>query len=272
MTMSKSMQATEHNHKPVLVIKLGGSMIDHISESFYKSFCELTKRYQCVVVHGGGPAITSLLEDLNIKGEFFEGLRKTTAETLEVVTMTLGGTVSAQVTSAFTKQGVPCVGLKGSDGGLLKARLINEEKLGLVGDIEEVNVTLIQEILKQNYIPVIAPLATTSDDQMVNVNADIAAAAVANALKADKLLFVTDVPGILHEGEMITQITPEEIQQLITDGVIYGGMIPKVKSAVNALSVHLNEVLIVSGEQSLVQGDVIKGTTIYQEMKEGVVK
>ncbi|GGF20168.1 acetylglutamate kinase [Halobacillus andaensis] len=272
MTMSKSMQATERNHKPVLVIKLGGSMIDKISESFYKSFCELTKHYQCVVVHGGGPAITSLLEDLNIKGEFFEGLRKTTAETLEVVTMTLGGTVSAQVTSAFTKQGVPCVGLKGSDGGLLKARFINKEKLGFVGDIEEVNVSLIQQIIQQNYIPVIAPLATTAEGQMVNVNADVAAAAVASALKAEKLLFVTDVPGILNQGEVIPQTTPEEIQQLIADDVIYGGMIPKVKSAVNALSEHLHEVLIVSGEQSLVQGNVIKGTTIYQDVKEGVVK
>ncbi|MCP3030953.1 acetylglutamate kinase [Halobacillus sp. A1] len=272
MTMSKSMQAIERKQKPVLVIKLGGSMINHLSESFYKSFCELKKRYQCVVVHGGGPAITALLEDLNIKGEFFEGLRKTTAETLEVVTMTLGGTVSAQVTSAFTKQGVPCVGLKGSDGGLLQARLIDEEKLGFVGEIEGVNGGLIQQILEKDYIPVIAPLATTADGQMVNVNADVAAAAVANALNAEKLLFVTDVPGIMNEGEIIERTTPEEIESMITAGVIYGGMIPKVKSAVNALSEHLHEVLVVSGEQSLVQGDVIKGTTIHQTVKEGVVK
>ncbi|WP_173918367.1 acetylglutamate kinase [Halobacillus sp. Marseille-Q1614] len=270
MTTSKSMQAT--GHKPVIVVKIGGSMIDQLTDHFYKSLAALTDRYHCVVVHGGGPAITALLKNLQIEGEFYNGLRKTTPETLEVVKMTLGGKVSAQVTSALCKHGVAALGLKGSDGGLLKAGLVDEEKLGLVGDIEQVNTSLIHQLLNSGYLPVIAPLAVTVDGETVNVNADNAAAAVADALQAEKLMFVTDVPGILNGEHIIERITPPEIHSLMESGVIYGGMIPKVNSAIEALSAKLKEVLVVSGEQSLLQDGVIKGTTIYHELKEGAVR
>lgn len=266
------MQATEPREKPVIVVKLGGSMIDQLSESFYESFIQLSEHYHCVIVHGGGPAITSLLNDLGIKGEFYDGLRKTTAETLDVVMMTLGGKVSNQVTSSLARHGRHSIGLKGSDGGLIQASLIDEEKLGFVGQVEQVKGNLIKQLLDHEYIPVIAPLARTSEGQLVNVNADAGAAAVANALNAEKLLFVTDVAGIIKQGKIIDRTTPEEIQKMIEDGDIYGGMIPKVTAAISALSDDLQEVLVVSGERSLIEGETIKGTTIYQQRKEEVTK
>ncbi len=247
-------------------------MVDCLSEDFYKSLALLSEYYHCVVVHGGGPAITSLLQALKIEGEFYNGLRKTTPETLEVVKMTLGGTVSAQVTSALEKHSVSALGLKGCDGQLLQASFVDQEKLGLVGNIEQVNTALIHQLLVTGYLPVIAPLAVTENGQTVNVNADVAAAAVADALQAEKLLFVTDVPGILNGETMIERITPNEIHQLIDTEVIYGGMIPKVNSAIDALSEKLKEVLIVSGEQSLLKDGMIKGTTIYHEVTEGAVR
>ncbi|UOR10973.1 acetylglutamate kinase [Halobacillus amylolyticus] len=270
MIMSKSTLATERNQKPVVVVKLGGSMLDRLSKDFYQSFMELRKHYHCVIVHGGGPAITSMLDRLKIESEFHEGSRKSTKEILEVVEMTMGGKVNAQITSKLGRQSIRAIGIKGSDASLLTARLIDQEKWGYVGEVEQVETDLLLRLLEADYLPVLAPLGKTQDGQTVNINADLAAAAVAKAMNAEKLLFVTDVLGIMRQGAVMEETTPEEITSLIENGWIYGGMIPKVQSAVDALSDQLEEVMIVSGEQPLIQKNQMVGTKIRSKRKEGI--
>ncbi len=257
-------------HKPTIVIKLGGSMIDQLTDSFYASFQNILHHYNCIIVHGGGPAITNLLSRLNIEGEFHEGLRKTTPETLEVVEMILGGKVGAQITSELTKQGIDAISLKGSEASLLMCTYMDKENLGLVGKVDKVTPDILLHSLRSGYVPVVAPFGKTGDLQTVNINADVAASAIAKAVGAEKLLYVTDVPGILVNDEMVSMITPEEIDVMIDAGTIYGGMIPKVRSAMETLSDHLEEVWIVSGEQALMEGDKIKGTSIRAKRKERV--
>ncbi|WLR48733.1 acetylglutamate kinase [Halobacillus litoralis] len=268
MTMSKSMQATEH--KPAVVIKLGGSMLDQLTDDFYNSFKDLQKHYHCIIVHGGGPAITKLLDQLNIEGEFFDGLRKTTPETLEVVEMVLGGSVNSKITGHLMKKGMKAVGVKGSETSLLQADYLDKENLGLVGKIRDVNPMFLKKLLDEGYLPVVAPFGRTDDHQTVNINADVAAGAIATAVSAEKLLYVTDVPGILVDDEILASTTPEEIDGMIDQGIIYGGMIPKVHSATEALSDHLEEVRIVSGEKALMEGDLLNGTSIRTKRKEMV--
>ena len=262
------MPATEH--KPTIVVKLGGSMLDQLTASFYASFKELQEHYHCIIVHGGGPAITSLLDKLKIEGEFYNGLRKTTKQTLEVVEMVLGGTVSGQITGELTRQGIPAVGVKGSEAYLLQATYMDKENLDFVGKVDHVDPSVLQQLLSNGYVPVVAPFGKTADHQTVNINADVAAGAIAQAVGAEKLLYVTDVPGILVEGQVLEQTTPDEIVSMIEEGTIYGGMIPKVQSAVEALSDHLQEVLIVSGERPLMEGDTLTGTSIKAKRKEKV--
>ncbi len=245
-------------------------MLDQLTTSFYASFQDILKHYRCIVVHGGGPSITDLLGRLNIEGEFHEGLRKTTRETLEVVEMVLGGKVSGQITGELAKHGVKAVGVKGSETTLLRATYMNREKLDYVGKVDYVNADLLEHLLEGDYVPVVSPFGKTDDHQTVNINADVAAAAIAKAVQAEKLLFVTDVPGILVDDQVIQDTTPEEISSLIDGGIIYGGMIPKVQSAVDALSDHMQEVLIVSGEDALVEEDKIKGTSIRAKRKEKI--
>ena len=257
-------------HKPTIVIKLGGSMLDQLTDSFYESFNEMKQHYHCIIVHGGGPAITRLLGKLEIEGEFFEGLRKTTPETLEIVEMVLGGSVSGQITGNLTKHGVNAVGVKGSDASLLTAKYADQENLGFVGNVDQVDPAVLNTLVHAGYVPVVAPFGKTKENQTVNINADVAAAAIAKAVGAEKLIFVTDVPGILVDDEVIGEVTPEDIEGMIERGTIYGGMIPKVHSASEALSEHLQEVRIVSGEQPLMNGDVLKGTSIRARRKEKV--
>ncbi|CDQ18637.1 acetylglutamate kinase [Halobacillus karajensis] len=268
MITSKSTQATEP--KPILVVKLGGSMLDQLTEAFYESFIELQKQYYCIIVHGGGPAITKLLNKLNIEGEFHNGLRKTNLETMEVVEMVLGGSVSSQITGNLTKQGIKAVGVKGSEASLLQADYLDKENLGFVGKVLEVDATVLHQLLDQGYFPVVAPVGKTLDHETVNINADVAAGAIARSVGAEKLLFVTDVPGILFDNEVMEETTPAEIEQLIEKGTIYGGMIPKVHSAITALSDHLQEVRIVSGEQPLMEDGSLSGTSIRGKRKEKV--
>ncbi|MEC3883210.1 acetylglutamate kinase [Halobacillus sp. HZG1] len=268
MTTSKSMQVTEP--KPLIVIKLGGSMLDRLTEDFYGSFQKLQEHYQIIIVHGGGPAITKLLGQLNIEGEFYDGLRKTTPETLEVVEMVLGGSVNGRITGHLMEKGVSAVGVKGSEAALLQADYLDKENLGLVGEVRDVNPLLLHKLLEEGYLPVVAPFGRTDDHQTVNINADVAAGAIATAVGAEKLLYVTDVPGILVEGKVLAYTTPEEIDGMIDQGIIYGGMIPKVHSATEALSDHLEEVRIVSGDQALMEGDALSGTSIRAKRKETV--
>jgi acetylglutamate kinase len=265
MTMSKSMQATERD---MLVLKLGGSILYSLSPAFFESLIEMKKEYNIVIVHGGGPEITNMLKKLSIETTFINGQRKTTESVLEVAEMILKGKVNSYLTNQLNYHGVKAVGLCGYDAGLLQAALIDEESLGLVGEIEEVQHSLLTVLISGGHLPVIAPLALTKEGTKVNVNADLAAASIAKALGAGNLLYVTDVPGILDEGELLPEATTEEINQLIDSGVIHGGMIPKVQSAVSVLSPSMKEVMIVGGQQAIFQNGTILGTKV---IKKGVV-
>ena len=187
-----------------------------------------------------------------------------------MVEMVLGGSVNGRITGHLMKKGIKAVGVKGSEASLLQADYLDKENLGLVGKVKEVNPTILKNLLAESFLPVVAPFGKTEDHQTVNINADVAAGAIATAVGAEKLLYVTDVPGILVEDEILDCTTPEEIDGMIEQKVIYGGMIPKVRSATEALSDHLQEVRIVSGEQALMEGDSLNGTSIRTKRKEMV--
>ncbi len=237
-------------------------MLHGATGEFFHSFKQLQEHYHCIVVHGGGPKISNLMEKLEIESVFHNGHRKTTAETLEIVEMVLGGHVNVQVTSNLMNHDISCLGIKGCDG-LLTAELIDEATLGFVGQVKQVEKELLIHCLKGGYVPVVAPLGRTETGMTVNINADLAAAAIAKDMQAEKLLYVTDVPGILHEEQLVETTTAEDVKAWISQGVIHGGMVPKVEAAVSSLSDHLKEVVIVSGEQPLLHSNKIKGTSIY---------
>ncbi|PFA68458.1 acetylglutamate kinase [Bacillus sp. AFS015802] len=256
------MQVTEH--KPVIMVKLGGSVMSKLSSLFYQSMKDLQQRCHVVLVHGGGPDITATLKKLGIQSTFINGQRKTTEDVFTIAEQMLKGKVNSELIHELNREGVNAIGLSGYDAGLLKARFVDEESLGFVGQIEEVNLTLLHNLLSLNYLPVIAPLAVTKEGVRVNVNADLAASAIAKALNAEKLLFVTDVPGILKDGELVSRVTKEAIHQYIESGVIYGGMIPKVQAALSVLNENIKEVMIVGCQDSIIQDGKMIGTRITE--------
>jgi acetylglutamate kinase len=262
MITSKSMQVTEH--KPVIVLKLGGSVLSKLSSLFYKSIKDLQQHYHVILVHGGGPDITATLKKLGIESTFINGQRKTTKEVFSIAEQMLKGKVNSALVHQINLQGVSAIGLSGYDAGLLKAGFVDEESLGFVGRIDEVNLTLLHNLLSLHYLPVIAPLAVTNGGERVNVNADLAASAVAKALKAEKLVFVTDVPGILKDGELVSRVTKEAIHHYIKSGIIYGGMIPKVQAALSVLNENIHEVMIVGCQDSIIQDGEMVGTRITE--------
>ena len=249
------------------VIKYGGSaMVNEKLREIFARDVVLLKLVGInpVVVHGGGKDINRMLEKLGIKVEFVGGLRKTTEEVMHIAEMVLSGDINKDIVALINKhsgEDIYAVGLSGRDGRLLRARKIDKnyfvEKLGieppqgdigLVGEITEVNTRLLQVLIAQNYIPVIAPIGVGSEGEAYNINADIAAAAVAKALKAEKLIFLTDTEGVKdRKGKLIKKLKDDQIEELIKDGTVGGGMIPKVRSAVEALRGGVKKVHIVDG-------------------------
>ncbi|TCT22657.1 N-acetylglutamate kinase [Melghiribacillus thermohalophilus] len=264
MTMSKSMPVTGRN-KPVVVIKLGGSMLEELADSFITSIKKLMKTRHVIFVHGGGPEINRMLEKLEVKSQFYNGQRKTTPEVLEVVQMVLAGKINKWLTARLQKNGIEAVGLSGCDGRLLTSSFLDEEHLGLVGKVSRVNRDFLLSLLELTYVPVIAPLGKTEDGQILNINADLCAAAVAENMNAEQLVFVTDVPGILQNGTLIEEADEQQIQELIDDGVIFGGMIPKVTSSLTVLSGQLKEVMIVNGKDAVFKQGTLIGTKIVKK-------
>lgn len=250
--------------KKVIVFKCGGSTLDDLSDEFFENIQFLQAAgMQPVIVHGGGPAIQHMLDQLNITSEFVDGLRKTTEEMMEIVEMVLVGNVNPQLTRRVNQFGLDAVGLSGSDLLLLEANPIHKEKYGLVGEVTNVNTKKLQQILDTGVIPIISPIAIGKDGKRYNVNADTAAGAVASALRAEQLVFVTDVPGILQDGTLLETVKTSEIDQLIENGTIYGGMIPKVNAALDGIHGNVKEVMIVNGKESeLKDKTTLKGTTI----------
>ncbi|MDR4227129.1 acetylglutamate kinase [Bacillus mojavensis] len=251
--------------KKTIVFKCGGSVIRELSEEFFQNLKELMESgWKLAIVHGGGPEITHMLKRLNIKTEFSGGQRKTTKPVLEVAEMVLSGSVNKFFVAELAKHGLRAAGVSGKDGGLLEADYLDPDTYGEVGEIKKVNASMVNALMDEDIIPVIAPLSLTSDYKTLNVNADLAASAVAGALKADKLMFVTDVEGIMKEKQRLDILTPEEIQTLIKQEVITGGMIPKVNSALSALSDQVSEVMIVNGKGSFFSNQTFEGTKIVK--------
>lgn len=245
-----------------VVIKYGGSSLNHpeIQASLLADILWMKKvGIHPVVVHGGGPDINQMLSKLDIPSTFINGLRQTSAETVDVVEMVLSGSINKDLVQKLQQSGAKAIGLSGKDGGMLQAvpKQIPGEApnaLGYVGEISEVNPELIHLMIEQGYIPVIAPLASGTGNDMgttYNVNADEAAVAIAGALKAQKLVFLTDTPGVLKDPNdtqsLMSKLTPGEIEQYIASGVISGGMIPKVTACTDALNHGVQQVHILDG-------------------------
>ncbi|WP_404452252.1 acetylglutamate kinase [Virgibacillus necropolis] len=255
----------------IIVLKCGGSTVDGLSDRFFANILSLKKAgLQPVLVHGGGPAIKEMLTMLEMESEFVDGLRKTTKPTMDVVEMVLTGQVNNALTRKLNRAGIPSVGLSGSDAGLLTAKAKDFNRYGYVGEVEGVNVSFLMDLINLGTVPIIAPIALDEDGARYNINADTAAGAVAKALAAEQLIFVTDVPGVMQDDHLLESITEIEIENLIAEGTIYGGMIPKVRAAVASLTDELEEVMIVDGRQSKLSEDTkLVGTIIKKAV--GVV-
>jgi acetylglutamate kinase len=206
-----------------------------------------------IVVHGGGPEINDLLRRLQIDTHFVEGLRYTDAATMEVVEMVLGGKVNKNIVAGLHASGGKAVGISGKDGGLILARPINEGKLGFVGEVEQVNPVVLDTLIGHGYIPVIAPVGLGAEGSSYNINADLVAAAVAIAVQADKLVLLTDVPGLLRDvkdnASLISVLHLDEVAGYLRDGVIQGGMIPKINCCVQAVQGGVGRTHIIDGRE-----------------------
>jgi len=205
-----------------------------------------------IVVHGGGPDITGMLGRLNIDTAFVNGLRITDRATMEVVEMVLGGKVNKEIVSGLNASGGKAVGISGKDGGLIKARPIDPSgKLGFVGEVETVNPQIIETLIENGYIPVIAPIGIDDEQQSYNINADLVAASIAVGMKADKLVLLTDVPGLLEDkndnSSLISILKVSQVPDYVEAGVIAGGMIPKVTCCVEAVTGGVSRTHIVDG-------------------------
>lgn len=204
-----------------------------------------------VLVHGGGPEINSWLTKLGIQPEFKNGLRVTDGPTMEVVEMVLGGRVNKGLVSLIQQAGGKAVGLCGKDGDLLRARQMVEKDIGYVGEVTRVDATLLRSLVGSGYIPVVATVATDESGQALNVNADTAAGEIAASLQAEKLILMTDVPGVLHDKDDVStkyaELNIKRSRELMQEGIIAGGMIPKVQCCVRCISQGVNAAHIIDG-------------------------
>jgi acetylglutamate kinase len=269
------------------VVKIGGEIAD--DEATLHSFCEeVALLYQVgihvVVVHGGGKQATQLSKQLGIEPKMVQGRRVTDEKTLDVVMMVFAGTINTEILAALREYGAEAVGISGVDGGILNAvkrppkNVMNEKTgqeevvdYGHVGDIESVDPKLLTTLLAADFVPVMASLGGDDAGNILNINADTVASEIASVLRAEKLFLVTDVEGILRaDKSLISRVTPAEIDRLIKEGVIKGGMVPKAQSAVEALKDGVHSVHIISGKKpstllTEVFTDTGSGTMIHRE-------
>jgi acetylglutamate kinase len=241
----------EHRGK-VIVIKVGGAAMDRapLARPFAEDVALLLHAgISPVLVHGGGPQVTEVSQRLGIETTFVDGLRVTDAETLDVATMVLAGTLNTGVVSSLVAGGVPAVGLSGVDGGLLLAQRQAVPDLGFVGEVVHVRADVLRTLTERGFVPVVASIAMDEHGQAYNVNADVVASEVAAALGAGKLVYLNDVPGLIGpRGELVSELSAAQCLDLLgQDGVVEGGMIPKLESAVNALKAGIGRVHLVGG-------------------------
>jgi acetylglutamate kinase len=223
-----------------LVIKIGGGQADDAQflQELVEAVRDIIHDRQMVIVHGGGKEIRMWQERLGLECRFVEGLRVTDADCLQVAEMVLSGSVNKRLVARLVAGGVAAVGLSGVDGGLIRVERMSHPAgdLGFVGRVVEINPTLVETLLDQGHLPVVSPISLGLDGQTYNVNADHAAWAIAGTVGAESLVFVSDVPGVLVEGACLQHLSTERAEPLIRDGVIQGGMVPKVRSALEALA------------------------------------
>ena len=231
-----------------IVVKIGGSTLGSEDTTLEDVVTLKSLQVDVVVVHGGGAAITDWLKRIDKKAVFVDGLRVTDPETMQVVTMTLAGQVNKELVAQVQSRGGRAIGLSGVDGGMLRGQ-VKDERLGAVGEVTDVDVSLLRQVSAAGYVPIVAPIALGEGGRHLNLNADTAAAEVAVGLKASKLLFLTDVPGIKDaDGSLRTELSAREARELIARGVISGGMIPKAAACIRALDV-VDGAHIVDGRQ-----------------------
>ncbi|GAA3866097.1 acetylglutamate kinase [Celeribacter arenosi] len=249
-TLSQALPYLQRYEGATVVIKLGGHAMgsDEAMESFARDVVLMQQvGVKPVIVHGGGPMINKLLADLGIQSEFVNGKRVTDKATVEVVEMVLSGLVNKRIVQAINGQGGRAVGISGKDANLMICEQTNPD-LGFVGTPVEMDPSIVQELGEENLIPVIAPVGAGRGGETYNVNGDTAAGAIAGALKADRLLLLTDVSGVKGaDGEVLTSLNSQQIRKLTDEGVIAGGMIPKTETALDALAAGVRAVVILDG-------------------------
>jgi acetylglutamate kinase len=249
-TLSSALPYMQRYSGATVVIKLGGHAMgsDEAMAIFARDVVLMQQvGANPVIVHGGGPMINAMLDRLNIPSEFVDGKRVTDAETMEVVEMVLSGLVNKRIVQAIGAQGGRAVGLSGKDAQLITCTQTNPE-LGFVGTPSVVDQTILEDLFNSNIIPVIAPLGVGENGETFNINGDTAAGAIAGALKADRLLLLTDVAGVKNaDGEVLTEMTASQIRELTADGTIAGGMIPKTETALDAIDKGVRAVVILDG-------------------------
>jgi acetylglutamate kinase len=262
--LSEALPHMQQYDDETVVVKYGGHAMgeEASARSFARDIVLLEQTaINPVVVHGGGPQIGEMLRRLGIKSEFAAGLRVTDSATIEIVEMVLAGAINKQIVGFINEAGGKAVGLCGKDGNMVTARKVSRTvvdpgsrierivDLGFVGEPERVDVTVLTQILGREIIPVLAPVATASGGGTYNVNADTFAGAIAGALKAKRLMLLTDVPGVLDKSKsLIKQLSLDDARALIADGTISGGMIPKVETCIYALEAGVEGVVILDGQ------------------------
>ncbi|WP_407275983.1 acetylglutamate kinase [Halothiobacillus sp. DCM-1] len=246
-----------------IVIKFGGNaMIDEALQDAFARDIVLLKQVGIdpVVVHGGGPQINQLLEKLGKQGEFVQGMRVTDRETMDVVQMVLGGLVNKDIVALINRHGGRAVGLTGRDAGLVRARKLKMTHktpemqepeiidIGHVGEVASIDPSILHVLERKDFIPVIAPIGVGEDGEAYNINADVVASKIAQVLGAEKLLLLTNTPGVLDkEGKLLTGLSARDVQSLIDNGTIYGGMLPKIDFALDAVRGGVKTVQIIDG-------------------------
>ena len=246
-----------------IVVKFGGNaMVDpELHESFARDVVQMKLvGMNPVVVHGGGPQIGALLAKLDIATEFVNGMRVTDAQTMDVVEMVLGGSVNKEIVTSINRNGGKAIGVTGKDGGMIRARKMTVSRhspelnapeiidIGHVGEVEEIDTEVLRVILDSNFIPVIAPIGSDASGTTYNINADLVAGKLAQVLAAEKLMLLTNVAGLLdREGQVLTGLSTTEVDELIADGTISGGMLPKIACALDAVKSGVASAHIIDG-------------------------
>jgi acetylglutamate kinase len=262
--LAKALPFMQRYEDKTVVVKYGGHAMGdpELGQAFARDIALLKQAgVNPVVVHGGGPQIAQMLEKLGIQSRFEDGLRVTDKQTMEVVEMVLAGAINKQIVAMINRDGEWAIGISGKDGNLVFARKTKKSiadpnsnierivDLGFVGEPDEVDRTLLDLLANSAMIPVIAPVAPGRDGHTYNINADVFAGAIAEALNATRLLFLTDVPGVLDaEGNLIKELSVKQAKALIGDGTISGGMIPKVQTCIDAIEGGVDGVVIVNGK------------------------